>query len=549
MAVRLAVTAAFLFPFFTPVASVDLTVTPGAVGPEVVEATVQRILLSDIFSDDFSLLRRIALVETADGKDSAAFAGGLAGGIWRLTPEAFTRTTELAEGDWGSYYTDLRRSALGVDWRDVTYTDLQTPLISALAARIYIMMTSTPVDKVAYGLAPQALYWKLQYNKDGDEAQFIAKVTEMEKGQVCKIGIDVVFALDASLSVGDEGFARSKNFVKQVVEAFNIGPRDDQTRVGCLQFSHEVSLAFDLDNHDNKEGILRAVDEIAYKGGGTAMGSAIDFIRQNSFTEEHGARPTQYAVPRVAVILTDGKTNKEFPILFPSALAHRDGITIYCIGVGAADDSELTVIASRPVASHVMHVLSYAAIDYLQNIMATRTCRETTEIAVGHPVVTDLQEGEARFISYEIDRTEGATLKFVTSSGLVTVYLSSEVPNPNEAVYDYKVQTDGRVDLFIDPALLGSSSRYKRATGVVTPSHVTVYTAIYAHTNGTQLYVESRGGNNADHGYPPPASTDPPDGGEHAPYRSHASPGPTASVPVAVAAVCATSAIFAQLQF
>ena len=34
---------------------------------------------------------------------------------------------------------------------------------------------------------------------------------------VCIIGVDVVFMLDASLSVGEEGFARSKSFVRQVM--------------------------------------------------------------------------------------------------------------------------------------------------------------------------------------------------------------------------------------------------------------------------------------------------------------------------------------------
>ena len=43
----------------------------------------------------------------------------------------------------------------------------------------------------------------------------------------------------------------------------------------------------------------------------------------------------------------------------------------------------------------------------------------------------------------------------MTSSGLVTIYLSSKVPNPNEAVHDYKLETDGRTDVFIDPGMLG----------------------------------------------------------------------------------------------
>ncbi|XP_071798736.1 uncharacterized protein [Asterias amurensis] len=503
---RFDVTALFFLAWILPASGVDLTATPGATGPEVVEATVQRILLSDIFTDDFDLLRRIALVETSDGTDPVKFADGLAGGIWRLRKDAFIRTKELylSPEDWGSYYWNIQESGFKIDWRAITYEDLQVPYISALAARIYVMMTSEHPDSVPYALLDQMVFWKTNYNHNGNATQFVEKVREFEDKQICITGVDVVFMLDASLSVGEEGFARSKSFVRQVVEAFNIGPNDDQTSVGCLQFSHEVTVAFDLGDHDNKEDILKAVDDISYSGGGTALGKVIDFIRQSSFTEEHGARRLEYAVPRIAIIVTDGKTNKEFPVLYPSALAHSDGIMIYCIGVGDANEEELSIIASRPASSHVLHVRDYQAIEYLRNIVASRTCKESTSVAVGQPILTDLEDGEARFVSYQIDAEEGATLKFMTSSGLVTIYLSSEVPNPNEAVHDYKLETDGRTDVFIDPGMLGFgnhsiSSRRKRSPS----SQVTLFTAIYAHGNGTQLYVESSTGNTADPAFPP----------------------------------------------
>ena len=48
---------------------------------------------------------------------------------------------------------------------------------------------------------------------------------------------------------------------------------------------------------------------------------------------------------------------------------------MYCIGVGDANEEELSIIASRPASSHVLHVRDYQAIEYLRNIVASRTCK------------------------------------------------------------------------------------------------------------------------------------------------------------------------------
>ena len=62
----------------------DQTVTPEANGPEVVEMTVDRIEAACIFSEDKLLLRRLAYVESNDGKHPDTFRDGYHGGIWQV---------------------------------------------------------------------------------------------------------------------------------------------------------------------------------------------------------------------------------------------------------------------------------------------------------------------------------------------------------------------------------------------------------------------------------------------------------------------------------
>ena len=67
---------------------VDLTRQDKVVGAAVVEAVVDLIGESCVFDDDALFLRRIAYVETMDGRSSEMFTKngtGYYGGIWRVS--------------------------------------------------------------------------------------------------------------------------------------------------------------------------------------------------------------------------------------------------------------------------------------------------------------------------------------------------------------------------------------------------------------------------------------------------------------------------------
>ena len=63
----------------------DQTLSPGARGPGVVEAVVNRLESSCIFAEDKLYTRRLAYVESYDGLHPDAFRPGYHGGIWQAS--------------------------------------------------------------------------------------------------------------------------------------------------------------------------------------------------------------------------------------------------------------------------------------------------------------------------------------------------------------------------------------------------------------------------------------------------------------------------------
>jgi len=95
----------------------------------------------------------------------------------------------------------------------------------------------------------------------------------------CSNGADVVFALDASDSIGFDNFQRMTQFVGLVVQTLDIdsvtsGPT--VSRVGLVTFSDSAVLQFNLNRHTTKLGLLQAVN-VPYLTGSTNTAQAIRF--------------------------------------------------------------------------------------------------------------------------------------------------------------------------------------------------------------------------------------------------------------------------------
>ena len=104
-------------------------------------------------------------------------------------------------------------------------------------------------------------------------------------------GADMVFVIDSSGSIGSANFEKVRQFVKDVINAFDIGL--DKTRVGVVQYSSSnlITRVFDLNTYNNKADMLDAVTRMPYYAGSTRTDLALDTMTNVSFTAVNGARP------------------------------------------------------------------------------------------------------------------------------------------------------------------------------------------------------------------------------------------------------------------
>jgi len=93
----------------------------------------------------------------------------------------------------------------------------------------------------------------------------------------CDTAADVVFALDASGSIGDENFRTMISFVTRLVEQLDIDNAQSVfsgTRIGLVTFANDYKLEFDLNEYTEKIDILNAIN-VYYTQGTTNTSAAI----------------------------------------------------------------------------------------------------------------------------------------------------------------------------------------------------------------------------------------------------------------------------------
>ena len=72
-------------------------------------------------------------------------------------------------------------------------------------------------------------------------------------------------------------------------------------------------------------------------------------------------------------------------------------------------------------------------------------------VEINETVDTSVGKGEQTYIEIPYDPDEGVTIKVNVTNGTVVVYASDQTTTPNEAFYDWMVETDGYSDVFLDP--------------------------------------------------------------------------------------------------
>lgn len=180
---------------------------------------------------------------------------------------------------------------------------------------------------------------------------------------------DIVFLVDSSSSIGTRDFREVKTFMRTFVDGLDIDTK--KVQVGLAQFSTDPHKEFLIGDYTNKADLFKKIENLPYRTGGTYMGKAMNFLKDNYFTTAGGSRIDE-KVPQVVVVVTDGDSADD--IKGPARELRQKGIIIFAIGVGPTNMTELKAIANSPPERFVVNIDNYQALQGLTTTMKETVC-------------------------------------------------------------------------------------------------------------------------------------------------------------------------------
>ena len=164
----------------------------------------------------------------------------------------------------------------------------------------------------------------------------------------CTIGgIDLVFVLDESSSIGARGFQLIRQFAEEVSRSLDIGRR--RSRVGVILFGSSARVHFPVNQHIDDATLLPALNPgLPYKEGTTDTATALDLL--HTAGKPGGTLELRSRFEHIAIVVTDGKSNDQKATVSAANALHMSGIysRVYAVGISEADATELSMIASNP---------------------------------------------------------------------------------------------------------------------------------------------------------------------------------------------------------
>ena len=177
---------------------------------------------------------------------------------------------------------------------------------------------------------------------------------------------DIVFLLDASSSIWGPNFDKQLKFVYDVVDKFDVSLQ--MTHVAAMTFSDKVHKEFGLHSFGDRLNTLAAIPSMVHLRGGTRTDLAM--MEASKMMMGDGRKE----VPRLVIVMTDGKSDKPLDTLEQAYLLKKAGITTFAVGIGeSVDKEELMGIASDE--KYVFTVDTFDALVTLQSILAYEACK------------------------------------------------------------------------------------------------------------------------------------------------------------------------------
>lgn len=145
-----------------------------------------------------------------------------------------------------------------------------------------------------------------------------------------KARAELVFVLDSSTTVGPDNWKHQIAFLQNLIKPFDVS--SSGTRVGVILFNTEVKYPIKLSKTRSKSITSNAIGRLRFTEGLTFMGEALEKAGKVMATE------TRKGVPKIVILVTDGKANGEVSTSEEAAKLKKAGVTIITVGITSEID-------------------------------------------------------------------------------------------------------------------------------------------------------------------------------------------------------------------
>ena len=184
---------------------------------------------------------------------------------------------------------------------------------------------------------------------------------------------DIIFALDASITVSKDDFLVQKSFVKSMAKYLNVV--SDKSRAAVISYGDSSTSVVRFGSYSSLHSLEDAIDKAPYIGGTRRIDKALE----NVGVLLGEARP---AVPKVVVLLTAGRqsTDPRAKSLVEASKPLRDqGAKTFIFAIGSESDvNELEPIVDR--TGKIFELYSFESLSPRSRSMAAAVAKQAGEL-------------------------------------------------------------------------------------------------------------------------------------------------------------------------
>lgn len=183
-------------------------------------------------------------------------------------------------------------------------------------------------------------------------------------------------ALDCSGSISKSEFKLMIATMEKFIDKLEVAPQ--KVHLGAFLFNDHISdKVIHLKDYLRADKFKKALEKLLKDSPelGTRTDIALKFMREDMFTAANGDRPNY---PNIAIIMTDGKSNKPAKTLIQAAkLKNKKNVHIIVVGIGfdandTAARNELNAIAST---NDDVILTNFKELDKIVEPLLQKTCQ------------------------------------------------------------------------------------------------------------------------------------------------------------------------------